>query len=111
MKAKTVVLLFVALGLVAGCGDMTVKDTGARSLPAVQKAAQLAQSLGAELLLYHAISEPIYIDALTTAMLRLADAPDTRHALGAAARRRALADFPMPVLTSALLDFYAKMLN
>jgi universal stress protein E len=46
---------------------VAVKDTGARSQPAVQKAAQLARSLNASLELFHAISEPVYVDALTIA--------------------------------------------
>lgn len=51
------------------------------------------------------------IDALTAAMSAMAANPALRHRLGAAARARALADFPMPALTSALLNFYAKILN
>jgi len=54
---------------------------------------------------------PADVDALAAAMLHLAGARDFRGALGATARQRALADFSMPLLTSALLDFYAKMLN
>lgn len=46
---------------------VAVKDTGTRTLPAVQKAAQLARALNAELELYHAIAEPVYIDALAIA--------------------------------------------
>ena len=46
---------------------VAVKDTSARSLPAVTKAAQLARATGAELELFHAIAEPIYVDALTLA--------------------------------------------
>ena len=49
--------------------------------------------------------------ALAAAMARLAGDPQLRRALGDAARGRALADFPMTALTSALLDFYAKILN
>jgi universal stress protein E len=41
-----------------------VKDPGARSLPAVNKAIQLAQALGAELELFHAIDSPYYVDML-----------------------------------------------
>lgn len=36
-----------------------IKDPGARSLPAVEKAAQLARATGAELALFHAISVPV----------------------------------------------------
>ena len=46
---------------------VAVKDTGARSMPAVQKAAQLARALKARLELYHAISDPVYVDALAIA--------------------------------------------
>lgn len=41
-----------------------VKDPGARSLPAVNKAVQLARALGAELELFHAIDSPYYVDML-----------------------------------------------
>lgn len=51
------------------------------------------------------------IAALTAAMARLAHDPQLRRELGEAARRRALADFQMTALTSALLGFYAKILN
>jgi universal stress protein E len=43
---------------------VAVKDPGARSLPAVAKATQLARSLGAELELFHAIDSPYYVDML-----------------------------------------------
>jgi universal stress protein E len=46
---------------------VAVKDTAARKLPAVDKAAQLARALNAELELFHAISEPVYVDALSLA--------------------------------------------
>ena len=46
---------------------VTIKDTSARSLPAVRKAAQIARACNAQLELYHAISEPIYVDALAIA--------------------------------------------
>lgn len=41
---------------------VAVKDPWARSLPAVGKAAQLAHALNAELQLFHARSEPLYVD-------------------------------------------------
>ncbi|MGH7107324.1 MAG: universal stress protein, partial [Acetobacteraceae bacterium] len=41
---------------------VAIKDPWARSLPAVSKAAQLAQALDAELQLFHARSEPLYVD-------------------------------------------------
>ena len=43
---------------------MAVKDPGARSLPAVAKAIQLARALGAQLELFHAIDSPYYVDML-----------------------------------------------
>jgi universal stress protein E len=42
---------------------VAVKDPGARSLPAVAKAAQLAQAFGAHLELFHCISTPLFVDA------------------------------------------------
>jgi universal stress protein E len=46
---------------------VAVKDTSARTLPAVQKAAQIARAVNAQLELFHAISEPVYVDALAIA--------------------------------------------
>jgi len=43
---------------------VAVKDPGARTLPAVAKAVQLARALSAELELFHAIDSPYYIDML-----------------------------------------------
>ena len=43
---------------------VAVKDPWARSLPAVSKAAQIAQATGAEIELFHSIADAIYIDAL-----------------------------------------------
>jgi universal stress protein E len=43
---------------------VAVKDPGARSLPAVNKAIQLARALDAELELFHAIDAPYYTDML-----------------------------------------------
>lgn len=42
---------------------IAVKDPTAKSLPAVDKGAQLARALGAHVELFHAISTPLYIDA------------------------------------------------
>jgi universal stress protein E len=41
---------------------VAVKDPWARSLPAMEKATTLARSLGAKVRLFHANSEPLYID-------------------------------------------------
>lgn len=46
---------------------VAVKDPAARLQPAVQKAAQLAAGLGARLELFHAICEPIFVDAVALA--------------------------------------------
>ncbi|MCU0759110.1 MAG: universal stress protein [Steroidobacteraceae bacterium] len=43
---------------------VAIKDPGARALPAVRKAAQLAQAHGAELELFHSLSQTIMVDAL-----------------------------------------------
>ncbi len=43
---------------------VAVKDPGARSLPAVKKAIQLARALDAELELFHVIDSPYYTDML-----------------------------------------------
>ncbi|MGO9804660.1 MAG: universal stress protein [Steroidobacteraceae bacterium] len=45
---------------------VAVKDPGARMLPAVAKAVQLAGALGAELELFHAIDSPYYLDMFGT---------------------------------------------
>ena len=42
---------------------VAVKDPWARSMPAVEKAAQIARALGARLQLFHALSDPLYVDA------------------------------------------------
>lgn len=42
---------------------VAVKDPAARRQPVVQKAAQLAAGLGAQLELFHAICEPLFVDA------------------------------------------------
>jgi universal stress protein E len=46
---------------------VAVKQVRGRASPAVKKAAQLARALGARVELYHAISEPIAVDALAFA--------------------------------------------
>jgi universal stress protein E len=42
---------------------VAIKNPGARAQPALRKAAQLAAAMGARLELFHAISEPVYLDA------------------------------------------------
>lgn len=41
---------------------VAIKDPMARSLPAVEKAAQLAHAFGARLELFHALATPVYVD-------------------------------------------------
>jgi len=45
---------------------VAVKEPAARGLPAVTKAAQLARALGAELVLFQALSAPLYLDGDVT---------------------------------------------
>ena len=52
-----------------------VKDPGARRLPGVRKAARLAAALGAELVLYHAIAEPLYVGGIDGTVAPLYDSP------------------------------------
>ncbi|HEV2229320.1 MAG TPA: universal stress protein [Steroidobacteraceae bacterium] len=52
-----------------------VKDPAARRLPGVAKAARLAAALGAELVLYHAITEPLYVGGLDGDLMPLYDKP------------------------------------
>ncbi len=52
---------------------VAVKDPGARSLPAVNKAAQLAKSFGAELVLFHGLSQTVLVDALEAQRVSLRD--------------------------------------
>lgn len=42
---------------------VAIKNPGSRAQPALRKAAQLASALGARLELFHAIAEPVYLDA------------------------------------------------
>lgn len=44
---------------------VAVKDPAARTLPAVKKAAQLARATGAQLELFHGLSQTILVDAVT----------------------------------------------
>src|SRR3982750_4284081 len=42
---------------------VAIKDPAARALPAVNKAAQIAKGLGAQLTLFHDIATPLYAEA------------------------------------------------
>jgi universal stress protein E len=55
---------------------VAVKDIRGRSFPAIRKAALLARSLGAKLELFHAISEPVVIDAVLFANQNLREFED-----------------------------------
>jgi universal stress protein E len=50
---------------------VAVKKLDAKSLPAVLKAAQLARASGADIELFHALSEPVYLDLVETDRLGL----------------------------------------
>ncbi|MCC6171402.1 MAG: universal stress protein [Gammaproteobacteria bacterium] len=52
---------------------VAIKDPGARALPAVRKAAQLAKAYGAELELFHSLSQTIMVDALQAQAIDLRD--------------------------------------
>lgn len=52
---------------------VAIKDPGARTLPAVRKAAQLAKAYGAELELFHSLSQTIMVDALQAQDMDLRD--------------------------------------
>lgn len=62
---------------------VAVKDPGARSLPAVNKAVQLARALDAELELFHAIDSPYYTDMLgmTAELTRRAECDESHEYL------------------------------
>lgn len=52
---------------------VAIKAPGARSQPAARKAAQIAAATGAKLTLFHAITTPIYLDAVTLGGMTLKD--------------------------------------
>ncbi len=58
---------------------VAVKDPWARSQPPVEKAAQLARSLGARVQLFHALSEPLYIDAAEASGVTVPTLEHTAH--------------------------------
>jgi universal stress protein E len=64
---------------------VAVKDPRARRFPALGKAAQLAHALDAEVCLFHAIPEPVYLDAVTLGGRSL---PQLEREASAAHRRR-----------------------
>jgi universal stress protein E len=58
---------------------VAVKDPWARSLPAVEKAAQLARALRARVQLFSALSEPLYVDAAEASGVTLTTLERTAH--------------------------------
>src|SRR5262245_11961335 len=64
---------------------VAIKNPDARTQPALDRAAQLAQAFGASLELYHAIIDPVYVDPMLTAH-SLRELTDAR----VASRRRRL---------------------
>lgn len=69
---------------------VAVKDPWARSLPAIEKATQLARALGARVQLFHALSNPLYIDVAEFQGVTLSKLEHTEYAR-AAARLQVLA--------------------
>jgi len=70
---------------------VAVKDPWARSLPAIEKAGQLARALGAQVQLFHALSNPLYIDVAEFQGAPLSKLEHTEHAR-AGARLEVLAN-------------------
>jgi universal stress protein E len=59
---------------------LAVKDPWARSIPALGKTTQLARALGARVELFHALSNPLYIDVAEVAGVSLSKLEQTEHA-------------------------------
>jgi len=59
---------------------VAVKDPWARSNPALEKATQLARALGARVQLFHALSNPLYIDVAELEGISLSKLEDTERA-------------------------------
>lgn len=59
---------------------VAIKDPWRRSLPEIRKAGQLARALGARLQLFHALSNPLYIDAAEAAGVSLVNLERSEHA-------------------------------
>ncbi|HEV7985182.1 MAG TPA: universal stress protein [Steroidobacteraceae bacterium] len=70
---------------------VAVKNLEARSLPAVLKAAQIARASGAEIELFHALAEPIYLDVYELSKMG-ADAVEEQLKQRARQRLEAIAD-------------------
>jgi universal stress protein E len=63
---------------------IAIKDPWARSIPALDKATQLARALGARVQLFHALSDPLYVDMAEATGVTLSDLEQTAHARAAA---------------------------
>lgn len=59
---------------------VAIKSLEARRLPAVLKAAQLARATGAEIELFHALADPVYMDTVDTGRLAIQNAEQQLHA-------------------------------
>ncbi|MDE2262963.1 MAG: universal stress protein [Gammaproteobacteria bacterium] len=59
---------------------VAVKDPWARSIPTVAKATQLARALGARVQLFHALSDPLYIDLAEVEGVSLSQLEHAQHA-------------------------------
>lgn len=70
---------------------VAVKDPWARSLPAIEKATQLARALGARVQLFHALSNPLYIDVAEFQGVTLSKLEHSQYAR-AASQLQALAN-------------------
>ena len=58
---------------------LAVKDPWARSLPALEKTTQLARALGARVQVFHALSNPLYIDMAEVEGVSLSKLEQTAH--------------------------------
>lgn len=63
---------------------VAVKDPWARTHPGIEKAGQLARGLGARVQLFHALSNPLYIDVAEFQGVTLSKLEHTQHARAAA---------------------------
>ncbi len=63
---------------------IAIKDPWARAIPALDKATQLARALGARVQLFHALSDPVYIDVAEATGVTLSDLERTAHTRAAA---------------------------
>jgi universal stress protein E len=89
---------------------IAIKNPGARRQPAMDKAAQLAAAFGARLELFHAISQPVYLDAFLMQGMTLEQTQKRwRERLIARLERhaQALRDTGLAVQTSCEWDFPA----